>query len=397
MKKPKILKKITGKPIFTNRVIAMLALVLLALIISLFFDKTLFSALFSVRISSITSFFVVLTDARVLITVMYVIPCVYMLKDKRRNYIPFILGSLAISFAFSHLLKLGIERIRPFLTLDVSPILFEQTFSFPSNHATVAFAAIPILYFLFKQVKYLFLAFAILLAYSRIYLGVHYLSDVLAGVLLGLLIGYFMWYFKDQKVNDYSKEVKRQVLHAIWGSLTVLLLFLNYINVVHIVMIIIVGLILSYIATKRKVIIINWFLENFDRRSAIPGVGAITFFVGILVSIILFSRPVTVVSPIALASIMVLTLGDSAATFFGIRFGKRKNPLNKKKTVEGTLAGMIFGFLGAMLFVPWYIALPGAVIAMLVEAIEGEAFKFSDNIAVPLVAGVVMGLILRVF
>ena len=60
-----------------------------------------------------------------------------------------------------------------------------NSFSFPSGHAAKAFLAATILSGFFVRRKKLFFTLAALVAFSRIYLGVHYPSDVLAGFALG--------------------------------------------------------------------------------------------------------------------------------------------------------------------------------------------------------------------
>lgn len=91
-------------------------------------------------------------------------------------------------------LKNLIGRPRPQFSLPsvIVPFDVSQSFSFPSGHAMVAFAMAFLLVKLGQLGKsgqlgiYLL---AVLISFSRIYLGKHYPGDVLAGAILGLLIG----------------------------------------------------------------------------------------------------------------------------------------------------------------------------------------------------------------
>jgi len=90
------------------------------------------------------------------------------------------------------ILKELFERVRPCnaLTDAITPVGCAGGFSFPSNHALNNFAAAVFLLRLFPAYKWIFLIVAILISISRVYLGVHYPSDVLGGALIGVAFGY---------------------------------------------------------------------------------------------------------------------------------------------------------------------------------------------------------------
>lgn len=103
-------------------------------------------------------------------------------------------------------LKYIIGRPRPYdrYPFLISPLQLESTYSLPSGHSVSAFATATTLALQYRKWYVAVPAFlwAGTVAYSRMYLGVHYPTDVLAGLLLGVVSAYFT-YKMQQKL--YSK------------------------------------------------------------------------------------------------------------------------------------------------------------------------------------------------
>ncbi len=92
----------------------------------------------------------------------------------------------------SHLLKNLFGRVRPCNALENVRTLVacSRSYSMPSSHAVNNFAAATFLSALYSKYKKIFFTIAVLIAFSRPYVGVHYPSDIFAGALLGIAIGY---------------------------------------------------------------------------------------------------------------------------------------------------------------------------------------------------------------
>lgn len=90
------------------------------------------------------------------------------------------------------LLKEYVGRPRPCIALKdaITPLGCTGTSSFPSNHALNNFAAAMFFSKLFPKLKWILFITATLIAISRVYLGLHYPSDVVGGALIGVAFGY---------------------------------------------------------------------------------------------------------------------------------------------------------------------------------------------------------------
>ena len=114
---------------------------------------------------------------------------------KKRSLSLMIVLSYALSGIFVQLIKYFYHSARPGKLLEgmdyhnfVEGVTLHSFNSFPSGHTTSAFALAAVLTFAVKNKNYsiLFLLMAALVGYSRIYLGQHFMVDVLAGSVIGM-------------------------------------------------------------------------------------------------------------------------------------------------------------------------------------------------------------------
>lgn len=104
--------------------------------------------------------------------------------------------SLILSTVLAQIFKKGVSRIRPFLlisNINTKKIGIDQ-YSFPSGHTTGAFTIGVMVSLFCPSATFIFISLASLVGISRIYLGVHYPSDVLAGVILGSISSLLVFY-----------------------------------------------------------------------------------------------------------------------------------------------------------------------------------------------------------
>jgi undecaprenyl-diphosphatase len=116
-----------------------------------------------------------------------------LLYDLRRRALPLTALTVAVAFGLSSLasttIKALVDRQRP---SGDHVIDLPTSASFPSGHATTAFAAAVALSLLVPRWRWPALALAALVAYSRVYLGVHYVTDIVAGAMLGSAVAWLV-------------------------------------------------------------------------------------------------------------------------------------------------------------------------------------------------------------
>lgn len=137
---------------------------------------------------------------------IWIIISVLLIINKKYRKIGFIaLASLLLSSILGEgILKHVVQRIRPSADIPVIDMLIAKplTYSFPSGHAASSFAAAGVLAKYLKKYSLGFLGLASLIAFSRLYLYVHYPTDVLAGIILGLICSRIIIYI----FNKVSKD-----------------------------------------------------------------------------------------------------------------------------------------------------------------------------------------------
>jgi len=135
--------------------------------------------------------------ASVLIWIEAALVIIFFFLDRRRR--SWAVAGAAVSGIIAWLASEGIGllyfRPRPFAALANAHLLINKSpldKSFPSDHASIAFALAFAIYFVDRRWGAAFLALAAVISLARVFVGVHYLSDVLAGALVGFICAFFI-------------------------------------------------------------------------------------------------------------------------------------------------------------------------------------------------------------
>lgn len=118
---------------------------------------------------------------------------VLLLYPKTRKSGVLVMAGMLISFLLNNLLlKNLVGRTRPYEVIDGLELLVEKAvdLSFPSGHSATSFVAATVIAGLLpKRYGVSALVLAALISFSRLYIGIHYPTDVLFGVFSGIVIG----------------------------------------------------------------------------------------------------------------------------------------------------------------------------------------------------------------
>jgi HAD superfamily phosphoserine phosphatase-like hydrolase len=186
-----------------------------------------------------------------------------------------------------------------------------------------------------------------------------------------------------------TRDILREAIHASGFFIPVLCIFFGKLSISLMISVVIA----FYLASE----LLRLWRKNLPVISDITRLAAsqteiydfvaapLYFGFGILLTLVLFSPPASY------AAIACFALGDSMASIFGGYFGRTVLPINRIKTLEGSLAGLFFAFLAGSVFVSPFFALAGAAAAMIFEWLP---LPLNDNILIPLCTALVLSLII---
>ena len=124
--------------------------------------------------------------------------------------ISFTLLALGLSIGLTELVKLVFKRVRPNnldkLTDQLRILQTPEDYSFFSGHAAVSMAvSLFVIYALGRRFKWIIvcLLWPVLFCFSRLYVGVHYPSDILTGIVIGSVLGYMTIYVHKRTEKGY--------------------------------------------------------------------------------------------------------------------------------------------------------------------------------------------------
>jgi len=153
-----------------------------------FLNSSLSNSIFDFLMPFITD----LNKQRLVLVFVALILLWMLILGKRHVRIAAVLLIITIVFSdqlCSSVIKYWFERPRPCHSLHNVHLLVScgSGYSFPSSHAVNNFAGALILAFFFPRNKWWFFGFAAIVAFSRVFVGAHYPSDIIGGAVIGLL------------------------------------------------------------------------------------------------------------------------------------------------------------------------------------------------------------------
>ncbi|MEG0685286.1 MAG: phosphatase PAP2 family protein [Coprobacillus sp.] len=144
-------------------------------------DKVGYQTISSLTSESMTGIMIAVTFLGSWISVVIICIICLIIRFKKGLFISL---NVSVIWILNYILKNIIERPRP----SVTRLVVETGFSFPSAHAMVSFGLFALIFYMlkdkYKTIAILIMIIPVFISITRVYLGVHYTSDVIGGCLM---------------------------------------------------------------------------------------------------------------------------------------------------------------------------------------------------------------------
>ena len=164
------------------------------------FDIKLASILVSYSTPVLDSLFLAITYMGSTMFWGLMVVILWLAKDRKTSTYLFI--GLIIDVILIIFLKYSLNRTRP----NLGPIT-EVTPSFPSAHTSKAFLGASLI----KYHQPVLILLAVLVGFSRMYLGVHYFTDVLFGAMIGSYIALNVKFLPEKKIERFLAKISKKL------------------------------------------------------------------------------------------------------------------------------------------------------------------------------------------
>lgn len=140
--------------------------------------------------------------------ILVIVALFLILREKRwkRKIYFFSLASLSIILSrgiITEVIRFFYHSPRPFVVLGFKPLLYDYAYSFPSGHMAAYVALSLTIFYLNKKAGYWFFGTTFFMGIARIFVGVHWPSDILGGVIVAIssfyLIKYLLLYSENKE------------------------------------------------------------------------------------------------------------------------------------------------------------------------------------------------------
>ena len=312
----------------------------------------------------------------------------FILKVKKELLMPIFIPSLILTLFLGKVIKALTQISRPFIkaphVLGVTTnIPFD--YAFPSLHAAIATLIAWIIAILRPKLCYLGFLGVLLIAYSRIALGLHTIQDVAGGFFVATAIFWFFYFLSQTKqASAWGKNVnlRRKIIHLFYGLALAFLVNYQILNTAVFMTFTILLTIILLLNYLWPIILLNKLIIYFERKPLpqLLGQGPLVFTWSCFLATLIFPNP------IATVAILNLAVGDSVNALTGYYLNHNRS---RKRRLEAAFAAALASVIVSLQYLPLKILAPAIITTTALEFSEPKINnkKINDNLFIPLISG----------